>query len=267
MDRSKTIVGHLEELRRRLLVVIGCFLLFFAIPLIFPNFFDSYAARLLKFLFQHFMPKAGEFGLLENPKLIFTQPLEPVFAGMKVAAFLGLAAVSPVLAWQAYAFISPAFLKKDRTLLAYLSFGSLFFFAAGAVIAYLLLIPVTIDIFIKFGAAAGAVPMIAMGSFSNFLFWMIVVFSLPFELPLVIGMLARAGVVSAKQLRTSRKAAIMIILIFSALITPDPTPFSMLVLSACLILLYELGIIIAVFTGKGVAVSAAKRKKKRRPEA
>ena len=111
-------------------------------------------------------------------------------------------------------------------------------------------IPVTIDIFVKYGTSAGAVPMISMDSFTNFLFWMIVIFSLPFELPLVIGMLARAGIVSAKGLRSSRKAAIMIILIFTAVITPDPTPFSMLVLSACLILLYELGIIVAVFTGR-----------------
>ena len=261
MDIRKTVVGHLEELRRRLLVVIGCFLLFFTIPLVFPYFFDSYAARLLKYLFEHFMPKAGELGLLEAPKLIFTQPLDPVFAGMKVAAFIGAAAVSPVLAWEAYAFISPAFTKKDRVLLAYVAFGSIFFFAAGAAVSYFLLIPVTIDIFIKYGASAGAVPMIAMGSFTNFLLLMIIIFSLPFELPLVIGMLARAGVVSAKQLRTSRKAAILIIVIFSAAVTPDPTPFSMLVLSACLILLYELGIIVAAFTGKGKTTKSAKRGK------
>ena len=76
---------------------------------------------------------------------------------------------------------------------------------------------------------------------------MFLIFSLPFELPVVMGFLTYAGIVSTEKLKSIRKSAYVIIAIFSAAVTPDPTPFSMLILTSILILLYELSIFISLF--------------------
>jgi sec-independent protein translocase protein TatC len=246
MDKPKTVIEHLEELRRRLLTVIISFLVLVTAAMVLPSYEDSFATKTLKFLGNCFLPELGG-QTAAKIRLIFIDPLEPFMAVIKVSVLLSLIIMIPFIFYQVFAYISPALKGKKRGLLAYFLFGSIIFFAFGACISFFLLIPVTFKILVGYGLFTGAVPQITLSKFINYVMWMFLLFSLPFELPLVIGLLSYAGILTSERLRKIRKGMYAGIVIFSAAITPDPTPFSMLILSACLILLYELGIIIASF--------------------
>jgi sec-independent protein translocase protein TatC len=252
MDKRQTIVAHLEELRRRLIICIISFLALTCILLFVPSVDGSLITKLSKHLQAHFIPVIQP-GLLQfGIKLVFLDPLEPIFVLMKLSALISLAVLLPLFFYQVIAFVSPALTPRRRGVLIWFSAGSIVFFAIGALLSYFFLIPATFRILIGYGLSTGAVPQLSIGKFFDLLLWMFIMFSLPFELPLVIGFLNMAGILSTEKLKKIRKPAYLGIAIFSAAVTPDPTPFSMLILSAGLVLFYELGIIIsALFREKG----------------
>ncbi|MEI6845686.1 MAG: twin-arginine translocase subunit TatC, partial [Candidatus Firestonebacteria bacterium] len=104
---------------------------------------------------------------------------------------------------------------------------------------------------ISYGMTAGSTPMLSMGKFFDMFVWMFLLFTLPFELPVVIGVLAKAGIVTGEMLSKIRKPAYLALAIFSAAVTPDPTPFSMLILWALLLILFEFGVLLAHLLKKG----------------
>jgi len=263
MDHPKTLISHLEELRRRLLIIVLVFVSVTGILIIFPDPFNSYSARLFKAFYSYCVPALQAAGWQLTTGAYFTDPLEPVMVNFKLASFIGLLVTVPVLAWQVFAFAAPAMNgRRGRAVLTYLLFGSVVFFALGLLFSFYLLLPASFTILMKYGASMGLVPMLTAGKFFNLAFWMMLLFSLPFELPLVMWFLSYMGIVSAEKMKKGRKAMWVIIPAFSALVTPDPTLFSMLILSACLILLYELGIIVTgVFKQKKSNKNSLKYKK------
>lgn len=250
-DEPQTIVKHLEELRRRIIICVVSFLLVTGIFLLVPSFENSLATQISKHLQRQFLPVLQNKFLPFSVKLVFLDPIEPVFVLIKLSALTSLILLMPLFFYHIFAFVSPAFTLKKRIVLAWFLFGSVVFLAIGGFIAYFLLIPETFKILINYGMSSGAVPQLSIGKFFDFLLWMFLLFSLPFELPLVIGFLTYSGILSTGKLRAIRKSAYLVIAILSAMLTPDPTPFSMLILTASLILLYEFGILISVFFKQG----------------
>src|SRR5919112_2089651 len=116
------------------------------------------------------------------------------------------------------------------------------FFALGLTFCNLVILPLVIQFFVSFGMDRELTPQLAVGTYIDFNVKFLLVFGFAFELPLVLTLLARVGVVSSQVLAHYRKHAAMVALILSAIITPDATLFTMLLMAVPLILLYEIGI-------------------------
>ncbi len=237
-----TVVGHLEELRKRIIVCLVIFLAVFLALVTLPSFTDSFGTRIMNFLREFFLKDLVKGAAL---KLVFLDPLEPVFTVLKLSLLTSLFILSPVFFYQAWAYIGPAFKKKTKKYMLLLFFGAFFFLFLGAVFSFYLLMPISFKILIQYGLSAGAEPVLSMGKFFDMFIVMLVLFAIPFELPVVIGVLSKAGIVSARALAKARKIMYFGMAVFAAAVTPDPTPVSMLILWAMLVLLFEFGIFLA----------------------
>ncbi|HEX2055491.1 MAG TPA: twin-arginine translocase subunit TatC, partial [Nitrospiraceae bacterium] len=115
----------------------------------------------------------------------------------------------------------------------------------------LVILPLVIDFFVSFGMDRDITPALGVGTYIDFNVKFLLIFGCAFELPLVLTLLARAGVVSAAMLARYRKHAVLGSLVLSAIITPDATLFTMLLMAVPLMVLYEIGILGARWFGRG----------------
>jgi sec-independent protein translocase protein TatC len=223
---------HLEELRRRL----GTAAIAFAIAAFGSLFFNSYIFKALK-------APAG------NIELIFVKPAEMIVVYFKVALLAGAAVAMPLLVYQVLMFVYPAMeTPKERRSFKIFSVLAVpfafIFFVGGFAFAYFVMLPFALRYLFSFGSDI-AKPYWTISEYINFvltiLFWIGVVF----ETPLVMLVLARLGIVDAKQLASKRKYAIVAIAVVAAVITPTPDPFNMMLVALPLMALFELGILLA----------------------
>ena len=215
-----------------------------AILTLLPGFYNSFALKIFKYVSEHNMAQGA--GASQAIKLVYLSPLEPVWIILKTALLIALFFVLPYFLYNAYAYIMPAVTQKNRKFIALFLAGSYALFLCGAAFAYFIIIPQTLKVFVLYGAAAGAAAAFTMEKYFSFVFWMVMIFAFPFELPVLIVLLVRLGVVSPAALRKMRKFAYLGIAIFAAVITPDPTPFSMLILTVAMWILYEIGILMSM---------------------
>ena len=162
---------------------------------------------------------------------------------LAVGAILGL----PILLYQLWKFVEPGLYPHERQGLRFAAVGASFFFLLGVAFGYYFIVPLSLQFFAGFELAPGIANEFDITKY----FGMITLWSfgcgLLFELPVVVYFLAKLGVVTAEMLRKSRKIAIVVILIVAAFITP-PDPFSQVLVSLPLFLLYELSIVFAART-------------------
>ena len=156
-------------------------------------------------------------------KLVFTAPAEAFWVQMKVALIVGLFLAAPGILWQVWAFIAPGLHQHERK------------YAIQ---------------FLLSDARDTLQPMITLENHIDFLLKFTLAFGLVFELPLIITLLARMGVVTSKQLARNRKYAILGAFIAGAVLTPTPDAFNQTLMAGPLILLYEVGIICARVFGR-----------------
>ena len=242
-DRSDDIEGskaplleHLIEFRTRLMVSIAAWL----------------AACMLAFLFVEpiygflVQPLAESFGEGSSRRLIYTSLPETFFTYMKLSIFAGFFLAFPVIAWQLYAFIAPGLYKKERwVLLPYLIVSPLLFFA-GAALAYYQVFPLAWQFFISFESSAEAMPMAIeleakVADYLSLVMQVLIAFGFAFQLPVVLTLLARAGMVTSAGLARTRKYALVGVVAAAAVLTP-PDVISQIALAIPLYLLYELSI-------------------------
>lgn len=163
-----------------------------------------------------------------------------------VSLMMGSIISSPVLAYEFYRFVNPALTPKEKRLMVYfvLSFIGLFFF--GAAMAYWLIIPTTFQVFLYMGRLMpGIEPLFTARSFIEFTGLMIVASGFCFTFPIFTTMAVQAGLIEVESLVSGRRYALVVILFFTAIVTPDPTPVSMTILAIPMYLLYELSIFVA----------------------
>ncbi len=221
------LLEHLEELRERLIKS--------AIALILAIFFSLFfTGRLLKIL----ISPMGEL------KPVFLRPTEMIVTYLRVAFIAGMALATPVIVYQLVKFILPALYPHERRYLYWLIPAASFSFLAGLAFAYFVMLPFAVKYLLTFGGDVARAQW-TIGEYINFvtnlLFWI----GMTFELPLVIYFLSRLGLVSPKWLSRNRKYAVVLIAIIAAVITPTPDPFNMSLVMIPLLLLYEVGVILA----------------------
>ena len=238
-DKKMPLLEHLVELRKRLLYsAVGFILAFLACFYFAQDMFNFLAAPLADF----FHEAAGR-------RFIYTDLTEPFFTNVKLAAFGALCISFPVVAGQIWAFVAPGLYKNERH--AFLPFlvATPFMFAVGAAFFYYVLLPYAITFFAGFEQAAGpehlAVQMEnKVGEYIGFVMTLIFAFGLCFELPVLLSLLARVGLVTSAGLKAKRRYAIVIVFLVAAVVTP-PDVFSQVSLAVPILLLYEISIILA----------------------
>ena len=227
---AMTLREHLDELRRRLIIVVAFLAVGVIVAIVFRN-------QVLAFLLE---PGFGELG----QKPIATEVLETVGVIMKVAFMAGLVGALPVILYQLIRFVSPGLSRRERVYLYLFLPGVLAAFGAGAAFAYYVLFPPAFRFLFTFGAE-NVDATIRISSYINvvisLMFWMGIVF----QLPLVMFTLARLGVVNVRMLSRFRKFAIVLAFVAAAIITPTFDPVNQTLVAVPIIVLYELGILLA----------------------
>lgn len=178
-------------------------------------------------------------------EFIFTAPMEFFFAKLKLALFAGVFIAFPVIAWQVYAFVAPGLYKTERgAFWPYLVFAPVLF-SLGAAFVYFIMLPMLARFTISMEQVDAAQTTIRMmprvSDYLSLVMALMLAFGISFQLPVILTLLARIGIVSSDGLGKGRKYAIVGILAFAAVFTP-PDAISQLMLAIPVYLLYEISI-------------------------
>ncbi|MBI5854618.1 MAG: twin-arginine translocase subunit TatC [Nitrospirae bacterium] len=215
---------HITVIKRRLIIIGATILLAFVVTF-------AYSGELIQWFKRPF-----------SDDLVFYGPTEALFAAVKVSFLAGIILSLPVILYQFWKFIEPALLPKEQRWAIPLFLLASGLFALGLVFCNFVILPLVIQFFVSFGLDRALSPQLAVGTYVDFNVKFLLIFGFAFELPLAITLLSRAGVVSADLLAKYRRHAALVALIVSAIITPDATLFTMLLMAVPLIVLYEIGI-------------------------
>ncbi|KCZ99206.1 Sec-independent protein translocase TatC [Hyphomonas polymorpha PS728] len=231
------LLDHLIELRGRLIKM----LLALGVATIGAFFFADLIYNLLV------APFASVAEDVRGSKLefIFTAPMEFFFAKLKLALFAGVFLAFPAIAWQIYAFVAPGLYKSERgAFWPYLVFAPILF-SLGAAFVYFIMLPMLARFTISMEQVDAAQTTIKMmprvGDYLSLVMALMLAFGISFQLPVILTLLGKIGLVSSSGLGKGRKYAIVGILAFAALFTP-PDAISQLLLAAPVYLLYEISI-------------------------
>jgi len=178
--------------------------------------------------------------------LIYTQVLEFFFVKLKLALFGGLVLAFPIIAYQVYSFVAPGLYKNERgAFLPYLIISPLLFIA-GASMVFFYIFPFVLEFGLRqqqafsSGATVSLLPKVS--EYLGLATTMFIAFGLSFQLPIVLSLLGRAGIVSSHALKKGRRYAVVGIALFAAFVTP-PDPITQIALGSAIFLLYEISII------------------------
>lgn len=233
---TMSFIGHLEELRRRIIVCLIAVCITFTASYAFKE-------KLFEILMMPLLPALGD------QNMIFTGLTEAFFCYLKTAFISGLLFAVPVIMYEMWLFVAPGLYDKEKRLLLPFVFLSSFFFIGGALFGYFIVFPYAFQYLLGFGTEdVKAMP--SMREYLSLASLFLFAFGCTFELPLALTLLAKAHIVTASFLSRYRKYAILLIFIGAALITPTTDPFNLFLMAVPLMILYEVGIIGARIFGK-----------------
>lgn len=239
--KEDTFISHLVELRQRLVRALGSFAVVFVVLFIYPGggpIYDVLALPLMN-------------ALPEGTKMIATGVITPFMVPVKVTALVALMVALPYMLYEAWAFVAPGLYEHEKklalpiivasTLLFYLGVAFCYFFVFGKVFA-----------FIHEFAPKSITPAPDIEAYFSFVITMFIAFGAAFEIPIVVILLARAGVVSVDKMRDARPYVIVGAFVIAAIVTP-PDVLSQFMLAVPMCLLYEAGLMLARVLGKRAA--------------
>jgi sec-independent protein translocase protein TatC len=224
-DLPQPLVEHLDEFRRRALVCLWWFLIFSAIGY-------SQVDRVVDWLAK----PVGDF--------IFSSPGEAFFIRFRIAFGLGGACTVPIVIYQVWRFVEISLGARERRWVRAIIPASCILFFVGVALALFVVAPVAVHFLLQF-TTPHLKPLISISDYLSFLFWMLIGFGILFQLPVVVVLLSRLGIVDPRTLGKYRRHAFIGILIVSAVLTPGPDMFSQLVLALPTYLLFEVSLLVA----------------------
>lgn len=236
-DPSKTmpITGHLEELRRRL---------FYVAAAVLVCVIGAFVAR--KYVFAVLMHPLEQTHISKLTTLGVTEAFMQV---LKVSIYAGLIIALPFILYQFWAFVLPALYERERRSVVPYAAATTFLFIGGVVFGYFIVLPVGLKFMLNYGGEQFN-QLLQAERYVNFVSMFLLAFGAVFELPLIMMLLAWAGVVDHVRMRKVRKYAIVIEAVVAMVLTPSQDPVSMILMLVPLIVLYEVGIWLARLVAK-----------------
>ena len=236
-DKDTGFVSHLTELRKRLIHSFIFLIIFFIICYFFAEY-------LYGFLVEPYAQAVREDGT--NRRLIFTALQETFLTYLKVSFFTAFFVTCPFILMQIWKFIAPGLYKHEKTaILPYLVLTPILFLLGGMLVYYLIM-PLAIKFFLSFETTGISTNLpiqleAKVNEYLSLVMKLIFAFGISFQLPVILSLLARVGIVNSNFLKERRKYFIVIIFAAAALLTP-PDPITQIGLAVPLLILYELSI-------------------------
>ena len=243
---------HLEELRKRLLrivlvvgIITALILTFHAEPIQLgeitlyyptPEPLNNIAAQITDHMKENLVP--------QDVQLIQTAPGQAFFAQVYIAALVGIMVGMPVIIKELVGFIKPALKENEINVSRSISLPALGLFIAGCAFSYNLVIPYILEFLYNYGESAGLITFLNVIDFVTFVLQFLLAFGFSFQLPLVMYAISASGAVDADFWRKNIRYAIVIIVIFGAVITPDGSGVTMWFIAGPMIALYTAGMMI-----------------------
>jgi len=238
-------LDHLEELRWRIIYSLAAIFLALGISFFIVLHFDV-IARL----------EGPIAPYLHGHHVVATHPTDGLQLTISAAMWIAAVLAFPVILYQAWGFLAPALYGREKRLLIAALAGGVTLFVAGALFAFRIVLPLSLPwLFDLFGTALE--PMITADNYFDFVFSLVISFGLAFELPVVVLLLAAAGLVSPQFLSRYRRHAIVVIVTVGALLTPGDFVWSTLALAVPLYILYELSVLVAYLIWRRRATDSA----------
>ena len=252
MSELDGIYEHLNELRTRVLrivIVVGViavFLMTFHLETVTyneivlyyptPEPLNNIAAQLTDYFRNNLVP--------EDVQLIQTAPGQAFFAQMYIAALVGLVASAPVIIREIVSFLKPALKENEINVGRSITVPAMSLFISGCLFAYFIVIPFMLEFLYKYGASAGLITFLNIMDFVTFVLQFLLAFGLSFQLPMIMYAFSQAGMTDAKFWRKNIRYAIIAIVVFGAVITPDGSGVTMWFIAGPMIGLYLAGMAI-----------------------
>lgn len=229
-----SVVEHLEELRRRLII---CLIAVTLTTIVAYVFYEPILDLLLQPVISKRVPN------------VFVSGITTAFVvRLKISIFVGMVFALPVILFQMWRFITPGLESKEKRFAIPFVLGSLGLFGLGTFFAFLIL-PTGIKFLLSF-ASGDLKPLIQIDQYLSFLMFMILAFGISFEFPLVLVFLAGAGLLTSAQLKSKRRHAIFGAAVVGAVATPSQDPYSMVMMALPLYILYEASILVIRYVMK-----------------
>ena len=242
---EQSIWDHLEELaqrlRRALFAIVVATLLIVILPsdlggilrLDFSNYRPLLSA-VIEYIQVSLLPKSAQ--------LLAVNWLDVFYIYILMAIVLGMIVTMPYTAYELFKFIAPALYPHERRSMSKFVFVATILFSIGALYAWFALLPTTFKVLYGFAFQSNILPLFSVKDFFNMVAFGILGSGIFYTFPLVIWMLVRAGLIGVDTLKENRKQLFLVLLVVTAVLTPDPTPFSMLLMTIPFYILYEITI-------------------------
>ena len=239
VEGTMTLVEHLEELRYRLVISIVAI----AFGGVIAWFLFDPVVSLLRAPYCDYWETVPEsIRTTEECTFFFSGALEPALIKFKLVGYMALFFALPVVLYQLWGFVVPGLTKRERRLAIPFVASSVLLFALGALFAYLTL-PRALQFLLGF-AGEGFSPLLTGDRFFSFVVLVALSFGLSFEFPVVLVALQMVGALSSQRLRSWRRQAVVIIVVFAAVLTPSQDPYTLLAMSIPMYIFYEASILI-----------------------
>jgi sec-independent protein translocase protein TatC len=244
-SHTMPLLDHLAELRRRLILAVVSLLVAFFASIYFSE-------HIYGFLVKPYADAMIEVG--GTNRMIYTHLAEAFLTEVKVAFFAAFVITFPIFATQMWRFVAPGLYKHEKSAILPFLVASPVLFILGAALVYYMVMPLAWTFLLGFQTTAqqSVLPIqleAKVGEYLSIAMTLILAFGLAFQMPVLLVLLARVGILSAETLAKKRRYAIVIVFIFAAVVTP-PDVISQLALAVPMLILYELSIIGAKLVGK-----------------
>lgn len=229
--RSMSILAHLEELRRRIILsLVGVVVAFFSCW--------SFADRIFDFIQRPIIHALRTHGL--GGGLVYLNPTEPFNLYLEVGLVAGLFVASPFVFYQLWSFIAPGLYRNEKRYVFPFILSTVALFIAGGMFGYRMVYPASLDFLIGYGQRFQ--PMITIGEYTKLFLTIIVGLGVIFEMPILVFFLALMRVITARWMWRNLRYSILLIFVVAAMITPTTDILNMCVFAAPMIALYGISI-------------------------